>query len=573
MKRSREEYSRISYRPLFTKVFEYYQKQALGNISTLRPKQHMECLVDTGSVKKECKGDRRLAFIRKYLDAIEGYERSEMQKTFHERFLQSVALHIYRDDVDIDMDQIMKMNDWQNLKQQVLCLTPRRFGKTTAVSMFVGGYALAVEKSNQCIFSTGKRASDSLLAKVVELMKLTPYYDASRIKRKGEILYIQGDDPDDVRKICSYPSGSKALRGVGGDVIYLEEAAFMSVSMFHEVILPLLEMETTALICISTPQDSTNFYSVMFQMKDPSGETMFNTVEISMVCEDCKRAGTPEKCTHMKHLLPKWKSGGKQDMIKQIYGENTTDMMRESMGVTTSENNNVFDQKWIDALRDGVPKTLVNNPRWVFCACDPNGGGSSQMAIVTLAAEQNQYIILGLESHAVKGHGEIRTLLVEHVKFLCSKYPSSRVLFIPESNLGHEASHMASMLRSIEKVVSIRERGEPGVLTTHKRKELYANHAIELFAGGGIHFHEDLFSANPFLDANVRTDRMRKLFCKQMNQFQRLVIARGNAYDLPKIIYSGKQNGEDDFMMTFLIGLYWTTKFLAGKTTPNIRDF
>ena len=49
----------------------------------------------------------------------------------------------------------------------------------------------------------------------------------------------------------------------------------------------------------------------------------------------------------MKHLLPKWKSGGKQDMIKQIYGENTTDMMRESMGVTTSENNNVFDQRWM----------------------------------------------------------------------------------------------------------------------------------------------------------------------------------------------------------------------------------
>ena len=143
-------------------------------------------------------GRSALGVYSQYLDSIEGYERSEMQR-LHER-LQSVALHIYRDDVDIDMDQIKKMNDWQNLKQQVLCLTPRRFGKTTAVSMFVGVYALAVEKSNQCIFSTGKRASDSLLAKVVELMKLTPYYDASKIKRKGEILYIQGDDPDDVRK-------------------------------------------------------------------------------------------------------------------------------------------------------------------------------------------------------------------------------------------------------------------------------------------------------------------------------------------------------------------------------------
>ena len=48
-----------------------------------------------------------------------------------------------------------------------------------------------------------------------------------RCKRKGEILYIQGDAPDDRRKISSYPSGSDKLRGVV-DVIYLEEAAFMS---------------------------------------------------------------------------------------------------------------------------------------------------------------------------------------------------------------------------------------------------------------------------------------------------------------------------------------------------------
>ena len=74
-------------------------------------------------------------------------------------------------------------------------------------------------------------------------------------------------------------------------------------------------------------------------------------------------------------------------------------------------------------LRDGVPRTLHNTPMWIFCACDQNGGGSSQMAIVTLAAEQNQYVLLGLESHAVKGHGEIRTLLTEHVRFLGAKYP------------------------------------------------------------------------------------------------------------------------------------------------------
>lgn len=55
------------------------------------------------------------------------------------------------------MGKIMKMNQFDNLKQQVLCLTPRRFGKTTSVAMFVAAYCLTVPRSEQCIFSTGRR--------------------------------------------------------------------------------------------------------------------------------------------------------------------------------------------------------------------------------------------------------------------------------------------------------------------------------------------------------------------------------------------------------------------------------
>ena len=79
--------------------------------------------------------------------------------------------------------------------------------------------------------------------------------------------------------------------------------------------MPLLEIETTALICISTPQDSTNFYSMMFEMKDAAGELLFNQIQLRMVCEDCKASANPADCTHMKHLLPKWKSGAKQGKI------------------------------------------------------------------------------------------------------------------------------------------------------------------------------------------------------------------------------------------------------------------
>ena len=92
----------------------------------------------------------------------------------------------------------------------------------------------------------------------------------------------------------------------------------MDTKVFYEVIVPLLEVENTALICISTPQDSMNFYSEMFTLKTPDGKVssivslllffltntfsqkpLFNTLEVSLVCAACKASENPERCPHM----------------------------------------------------------------------------------------------------------------------------------------------------------------------------------------------------------------------------------------------------------------------------------
>jgi hypothetical protein len=575
-KRRRVTPARVSYRPLIVGAYEFYQKEMLSSLVSLKPKTHYEAVTNQVKTKQKNYGDIRLANIRIFLDHVKGYDRSEMQKQFHESFLQAVALHLYKDDPEVDMDKICAMNEWPNLKQQVLCLTPRRFGKTTAVAMFVAAYFLSVEKAQLCIFSTGKRASDAMLDKIHEFIKLIDEelgtdHD-SGCKRKGEFLYYYGKGANDVRKISSYPSGSDKLRGVGGDLILLEEAAFMPIKMFHEVIVPLLELETTALICISTPQDSSNFYSMMFEMVDAGGEKLFNQIQISMVCEDCKLGPHPEKCTHMKHLLPKWKSGGKQDMVRQIYGDNTEDMLRESMGVTTNDSCAIFQDSWLDVFANRSPFVASGPPSVVFIACDPNGGGSSQMAIVSLFQEHNNFAVCGMESHAVKGHGEVRNLLETHVRGIRSTYPSSYIIFVPESNLGHEASHMAHMLRDVPKCRTLMERGESGVITTHKRKELYANTAVERFAGEGIWYSERFVCINPYGDANTRAARVKRMFRKQLGMFSKIVVPRGKDYNIPKIIYSGKEQGNDDLVMTFMIGLYWSIQFMTGRSNPSAKD-
>lgn len=564
----------IDYRALYVKAYEYFELQAVNNINSLVLNKHIDALKASSKTKTECLGDVRLTKIRKTMDMYPGWERSEMQKVFHEGFLQAVALHIYREDADVDMDAIMRMNDWPNLKQQILCQTPRRFGKTTAVSMFCAAYEITVPKSEQCIFSTGKRASDKLVENVMNFIKMIPG-EEQYIKRKGEILYYYGEKKGDVRKCSSYPSGSKALRGVGGDVIYLEEAAFMDLKMFNEVIVPLLELETTALICISTPQDSTNFYSLMFEMKDPAGHPLFNQQKIEMVCEDCKKGPNPADCTHMKHLLPRWKSSGKQDMVRQIYGDNATDMLRESMGMTTSDACSVFHDTWVNAFKTRPLYRLVNVPMYIFIGCDPNGGGESEMCVFSVAMENGNFVVVGIESHHTKGYGEIRSLLVTHVTALRRVFTSAIFIFIPESNLGHEASHMHHMLSNQVRLKSLMERGQPGVITTHKRKELYANYAIEQFAGDRLHFaiEDEFVCMNPFQDANKRANIVKGKMTRQLSFFNKLVIHKGNPEEggIPKIVYSGKGSGPDDIMMTMVITLYWSMMFMTGRSTPNFK--
>ena len=69
------------------------------------------------------------------------------------------------------------------------------------------------------------------------------------------------------------------LRGTGGDLVILEEAAFIDESVFNEVVIPLLEVSNTALVGISTPLDKNNYYSSLVNLVDDQGKRVFHLFE------------------------------------------------------------------------------------------------------------------------------------------------------------------------------------------------------------------------------------------------------------------------------------------------------
>lgn len=218
----------INFRKLIITAYNVFEEETLIKLEDKQVKTHMGNMLDGMKQKQAARGDKLVFKLKELLDYIpktfKGWQRSAMQKMFHRNFMQAVCLHLYRDDPDIDMNKIMKMNQFDNLKQQVLCLTPRRFGKTTSVAMFVAAYCLTVPRSEQCIFSTGRRASQKLL-ELIRDMILSGRHRDSFLKCNQETLMCKGDNDLDIRKVHSYPSCAKTLRGTGGDVIYLEEAA------------------------------------------------------------------------------------------------------------------------------------------------------------------------------------------------------------------------------------------------------------------------------------------------------------------------------------------------------------
>lgn len=103
------------YRDILVKFQEHEHAKKMDHLDSLAPVR----MFQNRKRKRVCLGDARLQSIRYYLDNL-GFERSKMQKEFHESFLRAVCLHLYRDDVDVDLTRVMRDNNWPDLKQQVV---------------------------------------------------------------------------------------------------------------------------------------------------------------------------------------------------------------------------------------------------------------------------------------------------------------------------------------------------------------------------------------------------------------------------------------------------------------------
>ena len=531
----------------FTHRFEGVLRQCEARCQLHKPHR----LGETSAVAKEPQGVQRIRSIRNTLNSM-GLQRSQVQQQFHEAFIQCCAQHLFCDD-QVDMGQIMSAYNWKHIKQSCLTLTPRRFGKTTSVAMYVGAYALCVPNSETCVFSTGKRASTKMLELIASLVVAAPGGAERIVKQNAEQLWVSGSGPADVRKISSYPSAVSTLRGVGGNLLILEEAAFIDTQLFLEVVVPLLQMQTCSLIAISTPQSGSNYYSELFTLKGPDNKPFFTTIRVGMACKVCEAKGLADSCTHQAAVRPPWQSEEKADLMQALYGSRTDLLNREVKGLITDNKDAVYEQAGVDRAMQRELVVDRNAVHSALIACDPNGGGTSEMCLITLTFYQGNLTVLAMDAEAVRGHDEIRALLIKHVNAVLRTYPNAQVALAVENNLGNEASHMREMMRKHQRVKCLYEHaGLAGVRTTAARKELFVGELERHFATNTLGFAAGLLGKG-------KKDTLRT----QLLNFKK--ITRTNVRGMTTFSYTGKGAGPDDMALTLSLGAYWLVQLMQGR--------
>ena len=130
------------------------------------------------------------------------------------------------------------------------------------------------------------------------------------------------------------------------------------------------------------------------------------------------------------------------------------------------------------------------------------------------------------------------------------------------------------MIRHFRKIYCLREKNRDviGVRTTHNRKELYTNVALDLFYGNAVHFSDLFIHTNTFKTGI----NIKEKFQKQLLSFRKTIVKTQSAKDYGegiKHFYSGKASGQDDMVLSFIIGCYWAKEFITRRTIAPYDSF
>lgn len=127
---------------------------------------------------------------------------------------------------------------------------------------------------------------------------------------------------------------------------------------------------------ISTPGDERNYYSELIGKRDVTGRLVFNTIQVTHMCDDCRLLPWEKavNCRHWRWLLPPRKSETNEMQARALYSAgNIEDIVREQFGLICGDGSSIFDGKQVDACfhPSAVRPSLLAAPDVIYVTVDP----------------------------------------------------------------------------------------------------------------------------------------------------------------------------------------------------------
>lgn len=164
-------------------------------------------------------------------------------------------------------------------------------------------------------------------------------------------------------------------------MLIVDEFAYSKPELFKELLVPILMVEKSAFIGLSSPADSLNHMSKLMKATY-EGRPFFKIVDCNLVCESCRLLPTNEEkmaCTHVKNAAP-WLDKNKGNKYKTLYEDDPATALRELYGMVADGINPCFDKELLNDMFNGTPYVCKSAPSHIFVSMD-FGGGASQTAM------------------------------------------------------------------------------------------------------------------------------------------------------------------------------------------------
>ena len=405
-------------------------------------------------------GDARFDAIMRDLDLFSKngklIVRNRTQREFNRHMMNAGIPLIYGADFDASVERILAANRWKEIRQEVFIITSRRAGKTLSTAMFAAAMLLNCPEIMIVVFAPCLRTGGLMVGLIKRLLMSHPKGQSRIMQRFCSATCVKITGPNgaasgDVRMVTALPSKSDNTRGFEANLILIDECWYVNEKLMTETILPATQEGRLCMVGISTPQGSDSYFTVMIRKMDMSvdpPQPMWNVIRTG-ICEECRIAKTVLKCTHMEPAH--WLSQKKIGKLKQVLADKPHLLQREMFGEPADADIPAFNHEHIDNMINNVPHgmQICNKPvTCVYLAVDPSGAGSSNFAFVGIVQKgtRMELCLLAITNES-EGLEDDELLVSQIITAIREMYPKCVIVFIPESNLGKEGSHLERLVR------------------------------------------------------------------------------------------------------------------------------